>query len=225
MGAINFWMGTLCHICGSLRHPRQTCVRPSCRSQPSMPRPCPYCQEDHGIAICVMLHTRCKNCHNLGHFPALCRAHTRHEWYHHFLLFVHLGLLTGTNELGPQLGRFGFGYVGQSVSEHPTIQRLEQEAVEKIKGTWSMLSDSRKEYVRKLAFVLDSYYLVPLMHVSRAQMILLLRGGHIGDPENFRGTVLERASEVEGHRNLVTPWLPLPPGQLPAPAPEDGNNN
>ena len=62
-----------------------------------------------------------------------------------------------------------------------------------------MLSDNRKD------------------HVSRAQMLLLLQGGHIGDPEAFQGSVMEHASEVEGHRHLTMPWLPLPPGQLPAP--------
>ena len=185
MGAINFWLNTLCHICSNLRHPRRTCVRSSSQIHPSKPRLCPYCEENHGIAICVMLHTRCKNCDNLGHYPALCKAQTRHEWYHHFLLFAHLRLLKGTNELGPQLGRFGFGYVGKDITEHPTIRRLEQEATEKIQGMCMMLSDGREEYVRKLTFILDSYYLVPLIHVSRAQMLLLLRGGHIGDPETF----------------------------------------
>ena len=220
MGAINFWLGTLCHICGLANHPRCTCVRPSCRTQPSLPRPCPYCQEDHVIPVCVMLYTRCKNCDNLGHYPALCSLHSRQEWYHHFLIFAHLGLLTGTNEMGPQLGRFGFGYVRKAILDHPTIQRLERDATEKIQGTFSMLSDAQKDYVRKLAFVLDAYYLVLLIHVARAQLILLLRGGHIGDPEVFRGSVMERASEVEWHRHLTTPWLPNPPGQLPAPPPE-----
>ena len=161
-----------------------------------------------------------QNCDNLGHYPAFCSLPTRQEWYHHFLIFAHLGLLTGTNELGPQLGPFGFGYVGKEVTEHPTIQRLEREATERIQGTFMMLSDSRKEYVRKLAFVLDAYYLVPLILVSRAQLIILLRGGHIGDPEAFRGSVMEHASEVEWHRHLTMPWLPNPPGQLPAPSPE-----
>ena len=60
MGAINFWLSTLCHICGNPRHPKQTCARPPSRIKPSTQRPCPYCGEDHGVAICVMLHTRCK---------------------------------------------------------------------------------------------------------------------------------------------------------------------
>ena len=128
-------------------------------------------------------------------------------------------LLTGTNELGSQLGRFGFGYVGKTLTEQPTAKRLEDDCTQKILGTLTMMSDARIEYMRKLSFVLDSYYLVPLMHVARALMILLLRGGRIGNPETFRGQVMECASEVEWHQHLIDPWLPLPPGQLPAPKP------
>ena len=75
--------------------------------------------------------------------------------------------------------------------EQPPTRRLEDECAAKISGTLSMMSNGRIEYIRKLSFVLDTFYLVPLMHVSRSQMILLLRGGHIGDPETFLGQVLE----------------------------------
>ena len=131
--------------CGNPQHHRRICVQPPRQTDQSVPAPCPYCKEDHGFATCVVLHTRCKVCDNLGHYTALCNLHSRREWYHHSLIFAHLGLLTGTNELEPQLGRFRFGYVGKEISEHPTIRRLEAEATEQILGTMSMLSDGRNE--------------------------------------------------------------------------------
>ena len=217
MGATSFWLGSLCTSCGRPRHTPAPCVRHRDPRNPAASVPCCYCRQRHPVAVCVMLHTRCQRCGFLGHFPALCRQHTSREWYVYFLRYVHLGLFTGTNELGPQLGRFGFGPAGKGISDNPTCRLLEDMAIKKIMGTWTMLSSERQEYVRKVSFVLDPHFLVPEIHVARARLILMLRGVHIRDPGQFKKEVFERLGRLESYQQFSQPWLPLPPGQRPLP--------
>ena len=196
MGATNFWLGSLCTNCGRPRHSPALCVRSQDPRNPAASIPCCYCCQRHPVAVCVMLHTRCQRCGRLGHFLALCKQHMARQWYVYFLRYVHLGLFTGTNELGPQLGRFGFRPAGRGVSHNPTCRLLEEMATKKIQGTWAMLSEERREYVRKVLFVLDPCFLVPEIHVARARLILMLRGVHIRDPGNFKREVFERLGRL-----------------------------
>ena len=217
MGATGFWLGSLCTTCGRPRHPSGACTTSDRSRDPAFAVPCCYCRQRHPVSVCVMLHTRCQKCGRLGHFPALCRQHTGREWYVYFLRYVHLGLFTGVNELGPQFGRFGFGPTGKDISDNPTCRLLEEMATKKIQGTITMLSLDRLEYVRKVTFVLDPVFLVPEVHVARARLILMLRGIYIRDPGDFKRDVFERLSRLESYQRMTQPWLPLPPGQRPWP--------
>ena len=221
MGSTSFWLGSLCTTCGRPHHPPASCVSNK-NSNPASSVPCHYCRQRHPVAVCMMLHTRCQRCERLGHFPALCQQHTSREWYVYFLRHVHLGLFTGTNKLGPQFGRFGFGATGRGISDNPTVVLLEEMALKKIQGTMTMMSEKRKDYVRKITFVLDPHFLVPEVHVARARLILMLRGIHIRDPEKFKKEVFERLSRLESYQRLQQPWLPLPPNQRPLP---EGSEN
>ena len=215
MGSTRFWLGSLCKVCGQLRHLPRACILRVLPSNPAATLPCSYCRKQHPVAICVMLHTRCQRCDRLGHYPSLCDQHSPKEWYAYFLQYVHLGLLTGTNELGPELGRFGFGPTGKDVSDSAKIRILEAAASRKIQGTLIMMSNKRKEYVHKLSFVLDPYFLVPETHVARARLILMLRGTYIREPGLFKREVFERIAKLEAYEKMTTPWLPFPPGQRP----------
>ena len=183
-GRPHLWTGSVCHLCGLVRHPGRACWRDTLGN--GHLRPCAYCGgSDHALQVCLVLHSGCNHCHHRGHIGSMCSLLSEVGWMHHFVRFAPYGLYTGTESRGPVEGMFGFGVLNNEGDLTPRLLNLVREASEHIRITVGMMSSSRSTYRMSMIQVLDPYLLLANVHVRRAQIIAQARRRDLGNDEDL----------------------------------------
>ena len=169
-GRPNLWTGTICHLCGLLRHPGRSCWRDTMAN--GHLRPCAYCGgSDHALQVCLVLHAACSTCHHRGHITSMCQLLSETGWLHHYMRFAPYGLYTGSEPRGPMDGIFGFGILNDETQVTPRLSQLIDRSANHVRITVGMMSQNRLEYRAAIVHVLEPYFLLARAHVRRARII------------------------------------------------------